>query len=160
MLISSSERSRSAEAVAWSVLMAPRTDPHATGSADGFSFLLNGGHEVGGEARRALAAGDGKLPAAARADVLLLLTELVTNAVRHGGVGPDQSLRVGVWQWPRRVRVEVLDPGTRFTQLRPGSRRDEAGGWGLFLVDRIADSWGVARAATGTCVWFEIELER
>ena len=103
-------------------------------------------------------AGDGKLPAAARADVLLLLTELVTNAVRHSGVGPEQSLRVVVWQWPRRVRVEVVDPGTRFTKLPSGPRRDESGGWGLFLVDRIADSWGVARAAAGTCVWFEIDI--
>ena len=140
-------------------MIAPRTDHPDTGSADGFGFLLNGGHEVGGEARRALVAGDGKLPAATRADVLLLLTELVTNAVRHSGVGPEQSLRVVVWQWPRRVRVEVVDPGTRFTKLRPGPRRDESGGWGLFLVDRIADSWGVARATAGTCVWFEIDIE-
>jgi anti-sigma regulatory factor (Ser/Thr protein kinase) len=139
---------------------APRTDLADTSSADGFSFLLDGGHDVGGEARRALVAGDGKLPAAVRADVLLLLTELVTNAVRHGGVGSDQSLRVEVWQWPQLVRVEVVDPGTRFTQVRPGPRRDQSGGWGLFLVDRIADSWGVARAAAGTCVWFEIEMER
>jgi anti-sigma regulatory factor (Ser/Thr protein kinase) len=141
-------------------MIAPRTDAPDTGSADGFGFLLNGGHEAGGEARRALVAGDGKLPAAARADVLLLLTELVTNAVRHGGAGPDQPLRVVVWQWPRRVRVEVVDPGKRFTQPRPGPRRDESGGWGLFLVDRIADNWGVARAPAGTCVWFEIEFER
>jgi anti-sigma regulatory factor (Ser/Thr protein kinase) len=140
MLISSSERPSS-----------------ATG---GFGFLLDGGREAGGEARRALVAGDGKLPAAARADVLLLVTELVTNAVRHGGVDPEQSLRVVVWQGPRRVRVEVVDPGTRFTRPRPGPNRDESGGWGLFLVDRIADSWGVARAVGGTCVWFEIELER
>jgi anti-sigma regulatory factor (Ser/Thr protein kinase) len=140
--------------------MAPRTASPDTGSADSFGFLIDGSHEAGGEARRALVAGDGKLPAAARADVLLLLTELVTNAVRHGGAGPEQSLRVDVWQWPRRVRVEVVDPGTRFTQLRPGPRRDKSGGWGLFLVDRIADSWGVTRVAAGTCVWFEIELER
>jgi anti-sigma regulatory factor (Ser/Thr protein kinase) len=132
----------------------------APSAGDGFGFLLNGGHQAGGEARRAVVAGDGKLPTAARADVLLLLTELVTNAVRHGGVGPEQSLRVVVRQWPRRVRVEVSDPGTRFTQLRQQSARDESGGWGLFLVERIADNWGIERAAAGTCVWFEIELER
>jgi anti-sigma regulatory factor (Ser/Thr protein kinase) len=140
-------------------MIAPHVDPPDMTSADGFGFLLNGGHGAGGEARRALVAGDGKLPAAARADVLLLLPELVTNAVRHGGVAPGESVRVVVWQWPRRVRVEVIDPGTRFTQVRPGPRGDESGGWGLFLVDRIADTWGVARAAAGTCVWFEIELE-
>ena len=137
-------------------MIAPQTDPSGPKS---FAFLLNGGLAAGAEARRALTAGNGRLPAAARADVLLLLTELVTNAVRHGGVPPDQTVSVEVRQWPRRVRVEVVDPGTRFTQVRPGSRGDESGGWGLFLVDRIADSWGVARALAGTCVWFEIEFE-
>jgi anti-sigma regulatory factor (Ser/Thr protein kinase) len=137
-------------------MIAPQTDPSVPKS---FAFLLNGGLAAGAEARRALTAGNGRLPAAARADVLLLLTKLVTNAVRHGGVPPDQTVRVEVRQWPRRVRVEVVDPGTRFTQVRPGSRGDESGGWGLFLVDRIADSWGVARAPAGTCVWFEIEFE-
>jgi len=129
------------------------------GLGDGFAFLLNGGHEVGAEARRALIAGDGELPAAIRGDVLLLLTELVTNAVRHGGVGPDQSMRVELRQWPRRVRVEVVDPGTQFTKVRPSVRADESGGWGLLLVDRIADRWGVGRSVSGTCVWFEIEFE-
>jgi anti-sigma regulatory factor (Ser/Thr protein kinase) len=137
-------------------MIAPQTDPSGPNS---FAFLLSGGFAAGAEARRALVAADGKLPAAIRADVLLLLTELVTNAVRHGGVPADQSVRVEVRQWPRRVRVEVVDPGTRFTQVRPGSRGDESGGWGLFLVDRIADTWGVAPAPAGTCVWFEIEFE-
>jgi anti-sigma regulatory factor (Ser/Thr protein kinase) len=126
---------------------------------DSFAFLLNGGLAAGAEARRALAEGDGRLPAATRADVLLLLTELVANAVRHGDVAADHTVRVVVRQWTRRVRVEVVDPGTRFTQVRPGSRGDESGGWGLFLVDRIADSWGVGRAVAGTCAWFEIEFE-
>ena len=137
-------------------MIAPKTEPSGP---DSFAFQLNGGLAAGADARRALTAGDGRLPAATRADVLLLLTELVTNAVRHGGVAPDQTLRVEVRQWPRRVRVEVVDPGTRFTQVRPGSRGNESGGWGLFLVDRIADSWGVAPAPAGTCVWFEIEFE-
>ena len=104
-------------------------------------------------------AGDGDLPAAVRDGVLLLVTELVNNAVRHAKIGPEQSLRVGVWLSPRRVRVEVVDPGTGFTRIRAPSRRDESGGWGLVLVDRIADRWGVARAAAGTCVWFEIRSD-
>jgi anti-sigma regulatory factor (Ser/Thr protein kinase) len=104
-------------------------------------------------------AGDGALPTAVRDEVLLLLTELVTDSVRHAGVGPEQSIQVEV-RWSRKlVRVEVTDPGTRFTRvrLRP---RNESGGWGLFLVDGVADRWGVMPAASGTCVWFEIGFDR
>ena len=124
------------------------------------AFDLKGGHEAGAEARRALIAGDGELPPAVRADVLLHLTELVTNAVRHSGLRPDESVHVKLHQWSRRVRVEVVDPGTAFTRVRPSAREDQTGGWGLLLVDRIAESWGVGRSASGTCVWFEIEFER
>jgi len=121
--------------------------------------MLNGGHDAGGAARQAVIAGDGDLPAGVRADLLLLVTELVTNAVRHAGVGPDESLRVELRRWPRRVRVEVVDPGTDVTQVRARRRRNESGGWGLVLVDQIAARWGVARDAPGTCVWFELEFE-
>jgi anti-sigma regulatory factor (Ser/Thr protein kinase) len=102
---------------------------------------------------------NGVLPASVRQDVLLLVTELVTNAVRHAEVGPEQSLRVELQFPPRRVRVQVFDPGTGFTRTRAPSRGDESGGWRLFLVDRIAYRWGIRRTASGTCVWFEIRSE-
>jgi anti-sigma regulatory factor (Ser/Thr protein kinase) len=110
-------------------------------------------------ARRAVLARNGVLSASVRQDVLLLVTELVTNAVRHAEVGPEQSLRVELQFSPRRVRVQVFDPGTGFTRTRAPSRGDESGGWGLFLVDRIAYRWGIRRTASGTCVWFEIRSE-
>jgi anti-sigma regulatory factor (Ser/Thr protein kinase) len=110
-------------------------------------------------ARRAVEEGDGALPAAVRADILLLVTELVTNAVRHADVGPDQRVCVELHQGPRRVRVEVVDPGTTFTRVHRPVPRDESGGWGLFLVDRIADEWGVSHAPSGTCVWFEMGID-
>lgn len=124
------------------------------------AFQVKGGHEAGAEARRALIAGDGELPAAVRADVLLLLTELVTNAVRHSGLRPDESLHVELHQSSWRVQVKVVDTGTHFTRIRPGARDDQSGGWGLLLVERIADTWGVGRTELGTCVWFEIEFDR
>jgi anti-sigma regulatory factor (Ser/Thr protein kinase) len=111
-------------------------------------------------ARRAVAACDGQVPAAVRDDVLLLVTELVANAVRHGGVGPDQCLRIELRWWPRRVRVEVVDPGDNLARVRPRPITDGPGGWGLVLVERIAARWGVGHGAPGTCVWFEVEAER
>jgi anti-sigma regulatory factor (Ser/Thr protein kinase) len=124
------------------------------------AFQLAGGRAAGSEARRALIAGDGELPAAVRGDVLLLLTELVTNAVRHSGLLPDESVHVEMQVWSERVQVKVVDAGTEFTRIRPRAREDQSGGWGLFLVDRIASSWGVGPTESGTCVWFEIEFER
>jgi anti-sigma regulatory factor (Ser/Thr protein kinase) len=128
-------------------------------SEEGFTFQVNGGCEAGGLARRAFVAGDGALPGEVREDVLLLMTELVTNSVRHAGVEADQSLLVEVLQGPQRVRVAVVDPGSGFTRVQPRFRSDPSGGWGLFLVDRIADRWGVDSEASGTRVWFEIEFQ-
>ena len=120
------------------------------------AFELAGTPDASAAARRALLAGSGALPANVRDDVLLLVTELVTNAVRHGDVGPDRMMRVELRQWSRTVRVAVDDGGSGFATEAAGRRPDENGGWGLLLVDRIADRWAVTFTATGTCVWFEI----
>jgi anti-sigma regulatory factor (Ser/Thr protein kinase) len=85
-----------------------------------------------------------------------LLTELVTNAVRHADAGPGRLVRVELRQRRGAVRVAVCDEGRGFAPEARCSRPDEAGGWGLVLVDRIADRWAVTRMASGTCVWFEI----
>jgi anti-sigma regulatory factor (Ser/Thr protein kinase) len=134
--------------------------PGEAAPADGYAFQLTGGPEACMAARRTVAASAGRLPAAVRHDVLLLVTELVANAVRHAGVGPDQSLRIEVRQWPRRLRVGVVDPGGHFHQVRPRKDTDGPGGLGLVLVERIAARWGVGHGAPGTRVWFEIEFER
>ena len=124
--------------------------------SDRLAFSVNGGFDAAPAAREAVRAADGAIPAALREDVLLLVTELVTNAVLHAGVGPDQSLRVELTRWPRRLRVEVTHPGDGFrydrVDLSPGS----SGGWGLVLVDRIADRWGIISSIDGTCVWFDL----
>jgi uncharacterized protein YjbJ (UPF0337 family) len=59
----------------------------------------------------------------------------------------------------QRVRVEVVDPGSHFTRVRPRSSRDDVGGWGRVLVDRIAACWEVGGGAHGICVRFEVEFE-
>jgi anti-sigma regulatory factor (Ser/Thr protein kinase) len=91
--------------------------------------------------------------------VLLLVSELVTNAVRHSGAGPDRPLHVQLLRGPRWVVVAVGDEGPGFTWHPGPPDNNESGGWGLFLVDQIADSWGVECTASGTRVWFEIGYE-
>ena len=110
-------------------------------------------------ARRGLREGNGMLPPSILDDVLLLVTELVTNAVRHGGAGPERPVQVQLLHGPCCVVVAVTDEGHGFT-LRPNpSPGSESGGWGLFLVDQIADRWGVEYTTSGSRVWFKIEYE-
>jgi RNA polymerase sigma-B factor len=89
-----------------------------------------------------------------RLDVMLLVTELVTNSVRHGGLGDTDEIRVDVWPSAAAIRVAVVDEGSGFSDP---DRMEEATGWGLRLVDRVADRWGFDSGAR-TTVWFEIDL--
>ena len=111
-------------------------------------------------AREALRDENGPLPAPIRDDVLLLVSEIVTNAVRHAGAGPDRPLHLQLLRGPRWVVVAVADQGPGFTwHPASPSGENESGGWGLFLVDQIADRWGVECTTSGSCVWFEIAYE-
>jgi anti-sigma regulatory factor (Ser/Thr protein kinase) len=87
--------------------------------------------------------------------VELLTTELVSNAVRHGGAGEDQTVVLHLALAPECLRVEVCDPGQGFEPGRPAPYGE--GGYGLFLVNAVSSRWGVSRD-DGTCAWFELEL--
>ena len=127
--------------------------------AETLAFELAPGPLAGSGARRALVAGNGTLPSSVRDDVLLLATELVTNAVRHSSAGPGVPVRVELRRGTDILRVAVFDEGTGFT-AEPPHERNEAAGWGLSLVDRIADRWAVTPTGAGTCAWFEIGYAR
>jgi anti-sigma regulatory factor (Ser/Thr protein kinase) len=58
----------------------------------------------------------------------------------------------------RTLRVEVTDPGPGFEPHADLPARDETGGWGLFLTERLADRWGVEREGGLTTVWLEMDL--
>jgi anti-sigma regulatory factor (Ser/Thr protein kinase) len=93
-------------------------------------------------------------------DLRLLVSELVTNSVLHGGAGPNDLVELHVDRPCGRVRVEVCDAGRGWTQqIRSTSLESDQtpGGWGLILVGALADSWGV-EAGDRTCVWFEIAV--
>ena len=105
------------------------------------------------EARAALGALDGTVDGTILDDARLLVSELVTNSVRHAGVRDRVGLEVV--SRPDHVRVEVIDYGTGF-EPRPRTPDQEVdSGWGLHLVERIADRWGVD-GTRGKRVWFEI----
>ena len=80
----------------------------------------------------------------------LLVSEVVTNAVRHGDGSEPVELHA---TWNAEVRIEVSDHGHGFTPAPRIGARDEPGGFGLFLIGRLADRWGV-ETDSGTTVWF------
>jgi anti-sigma regulatory factor (Ser/Thr protein kinase) len=89
----------------------------------------------------------------------LLVSEVVTNAVIHGGVSAAAGLELKMMVSPSVIRVEVTDRGEGFVTHGgpPGSSR-EVGGWGLMLVHELADRWGTSRDH-GSIVWFELDRD-
>jgi len=88
--------------------------------------------------------------------VRLLVTELITNSVKHGEPG-DSPVQVSVTLTEGAVRVEVSDAGPGFEPPpRPDQPLESPSGWGLYLVDRLAHRWGVDSSG-GSAVWFELD---
>lgn len=94
-------------------------------------------------------------------DGTLLTTELVTNSIRHAGLGPDDYIDVAA-DWSGTVlRVIVRDSGSagppseivaRSIRPSPGSQS----GWGLYLVDKLATRWGTNLEGSAG-FWFELD---
>lgn len=81
----------------------------------------------------------------------LLVSELVTNAVKYGGDGP---VRLEISAHGERLRGEVIDQGSGF--VAKSRERGQEGGFGLPLVEHLADRWGIFEGSTH--VWFEFDL--
>ena len=86
-------------------------------------------------------------------DVRLLVSELVTNAVRHAG---GEAVRLVVAVTGTLLRIEVHDPGNGFELKPPPDDPLRASGWGLVLVEELADRWGIDHDPS-TRVWFEMD---
>lgn len=105
-----------------------------------------------GAARRFVRDALGSPDEALLADVELLVSELVTNAVLHASSSP----RLDVVLDDEQVRVEVYDDDPAMPRmLEPEA--DASGGRGILLLDRIASRWGAERRGEGKLVWFECD---
>jgi PAS domain S-box-containing protein len=122
-------------------------------------FNVGGGPQAVGAARAALTEflGD-DVPPERLYDAKLLVSEVVTNAVRHGGARQGEHVDLRIALTTDQVRLEVRDPGPGFHDIMPAlPETDRGGGYGLYLVDLFSADWGVS-GAEGTCVWFEVPL--
>ena len=126
------------------------------GDVRGVAVVLERDATAAGAARDALSAIEDDLDPAVRNDLRLLVSELVTNSVRHATHDRHGTVALRVNVEADKVRVEVTDAGDGFEPAPRTEGQSQASGWGLYLVDRMTDRWGVVRD-TMTRVWFEID---
>jgi anti-sigma regulatory factor (Ser/Thr protein kinase) len=107
-------------------------------------------------ARDAVAGLDGHL-GPVFGDVVLVISELVTNSLRHAGIDASDPVQLSVNVDGDTVRVAVRDSGPGFEP--PPAPRDPAhvGGWGLILVAQLAERWGVEHDGEANVVWCELK---
>ena len=100
------------------------------------------------------------LPQRRLADVELLVSELATNSVRHAGCGESDEIAIEADVSPTGCACACSTPGQGFEVHTPEPpATGAAGGYGLVLLERLSDRWGVQRG-DGFGVWFEVQRER
>jgi anti-sigma regulatory factor (Ser/Thr protein kinase) len=113
---------------------------------------LEGGLSAARDARCAVRDGlAGRVDDDVLEDMQLLVSEVVTNGIRHGSGRIDLEVLLN----GDRAVVRCIDEGSGFEPGEPKPHDDRTGGYGLVLVDRLAKSWGVT-PGSGSCVWFEL----
>ena len=129
-------------------------EQQTSGNGESIRVRIAGDQAAAGRARAELSRLRSMLDDPIVENIRLLVTELVTNSVRHAKAS---TIELMVVVSRTRVHVEVANPGGGF-EPRPSGPEDSDSGWGLFLVDRLSDDWGVTQS-TGTDyqrVWFEL----
>ena len=91
------------------------------------------------------------------ASLRLVMSEVLTNAVRHGA--PGAEMVVAVTPKPEFLCVQVTDQGDGFAPRPRASAPGEDGGFGLFLIEQLTRRWGLTRERGNTRVWFEFDLD-
>ena len=123
-------------------------------SDDPVNLRLAGGPDAAALARRALKRLEHELDEETVDVIRLLVTELVTNSVRHADA---QAVDMRVHVAREHVCLEVTDRGPGFEFEARSAGQDLEGGWGLYLVDRLADRWGITNEGGASRVWAEID---
>lgn len=145
-----------------------RDGPAASGSGPELQLAGDAAHlslwvmatpKAVGAARRALDVLSEELAPDVLQKLYLMVSELVTNSIRHSGITTAKAVGIELWVHPRCMRVEITDYGSGFDvsavrEPDPG----EVGGWGLYIVREMADRFGV-ESEGATVVWFELDLD-
>ena len=128
-----------------------------TQGPDGLRMRLGSGPDAAAEARHAIGQLRADLDPPLMETLRLLVTELVTNSVRHTDCDA-LTLKIAVGR--SVVLTEVADDGPTFDlepyEVASADEHDPGFGWGLFLVQRLAKNWGVKEDGRSKRVWFEL----
>lgn len=108
-----------------------------------------------GAARRSLREWESHFEPELFYDLSLCVSELVTKSVQSAEPARVDEIELGVSRGDRLVRAEVMERRLDMTVTNPPVMDCED--WGMFIVGRVADRWGVDRGV-GTLVWCEIDL--
>lgn len=129
------------------------------GDAAHLSLWLVATPKAVGAARRALDVLSEELAPEVLQELHLMVSELVTNSIRHSGITARKAVGLELWVRPRCMRVVISDHGRGF-DLNAVSEPDpgQVGGWGLYIVREMADRFGV-ESNGATRVWFELDLD-
>jgi two-component sensor histidine kinase len=92
-----------------------------------------------------------RVPAPVLDDIKLMVSELVTNGIVHGSGEADGPVMLDLLV-NGNIRCRVLDHGQGFAE---SARIQRPGGWGLQVVERLSDRWGMQHSPQQTEVWFE-----
>ena len=118
-------------------------------------FRFRGLPQAVGAARRVLREWERLFDPVLFYDLSLCVSELVTNLVQHGDRPEGEQIELAVRRSERLVRAELGESHSDVSLTTPTAMK--SGDWGMFIVDRVADRWGVDRRE-GTRVWCEIDL--
>jgi anti-sigma regulatory factor (Ser/Thr protein kinase) len=89
-------------------------------------------------------------------DLRLIVSELVTNSIRHAGLRTGEAIDLEVSVDDTAIRLELRDRGRGFAPPPTPASLFRESGWGLFLVSQLTDRWGVSTDGGLTTVWIEI----
>lgn len=123
------------------------------GAEDALSLRIAGREDAAGAARRALSHLRVEVDEPALETARLLVSELVGNSVKHAGA---ESVGLEVIVTRSSLWAEVTDDGPGFERLSEQQMTASDSGWGLFLVERLADRWEVSSDGARTRVSFEL----
>ena len=118
-------------------------------------FRFRGLPQAVGAARRVLREWESHFDPLLFYDLSLCVSELVTNRVRHGDPAGRDEIELAVRRSELLVRAEISEPRPELLLTTPATMK--SGDWGMFIVDRVADRWGIDQS-DGTRVWCEIDL--
>jgi len=120
-------------------------------------FVLDGEPRSVSEARHhVLAVGEAFVEESRLPDLGLVISEVVSNAVRHGTDAGE--ILLAVTPKDEYLCVQVTDPGPGLAPRPRATAPDEEGGWGFFLIEYMTRRWGLTRENDRTRVWFEFDF--